>query len=329
MGMAGVGNRPIIFMLTTIIILIIGLAVLILGGDYLVKGASGIALQLKISPSVVGLTIVAFGTSAPELLISVQSALAGSPNLAMGNVIGSNICNLALVLGLTAVVHPVKVQADSLRIDWPMAMGSSVLLYFMVRQGNLNAAEGLLFITILVAYQFFIIKKSRKNHVPDDALKADSGIPDAPGKQMKKDAVFIMLGCVGLYFGSEWFVGSAKDLAIELGVSERVVGLTVVAIGTSLPELVTSAVASFKGHADLALGNLMGSNIFNILSILGITSLITEIRVSDAILQSDIIWMLAITLMVLPLMFTKSKVERAEGIVLLGVYVIYVYNVVV
>ncbi len=316
-------------MLTTIILLITGLVILIVGGDYLVKGSSSIALRLRISPLVVGLTIVAFGTSAPELLISVQSALKGSPDLAMGNVIGSNICNLALVLGLTAVINPVKVQPDSVRIDWPMTMGASILMYLLVREGYLDFYEGLLFIAILVIYLIFIIRKSRKDIKISNTLKMETDIPDAPSKQIKKDLVFILLGCVGLYYGSEWFVGSAKELAIKIGVSERVVGLTVVAIGTSVPEMVTSAVASYKGQTDLALGNLMGSNIFNILSILGITSLITRIHISDAILDNDIIWMLLVTLMVLPLMIIRKEVGRTDGIILLAIYLIYIYTVVV
>ncbi len=294
----------------------------------MVKGSSSIALRLHLSPLVVGLTIVAFGTSAPELIISIQSAIMGSPDIAMGNVIGSNICNLALVLGVAAVINPVAVKRDSINIDWPMTMGSSVLLYLLVMEGRLDATEGILFVIILIAYLYFIIRRSRKDVMMSKLEQRESDVPDAPVKQSWKDYLYIALGCVGLYFGSEWFVGGAKDLAMQLGVSERVVGLTVVAIGTSLPELVTSAMASIKGHTDLALGNLMGSNIFNILSILGITSLVQEIHVSEAILNSDIIWMLLITLMVLPLMIVRREVSKIDGVILLSVYLVYIYTVV-
>ncbi len=313
---------------TTIVLLIIGLIVLILGGDYLVKGSSSIALRLRLSPLVVGLTIVAFGTSAPELLISIQSALKGSPDIAMGNVVGSNICNLALVLGLTAVINPVKVKTNSIQIDWPMTMGSSVLLFLIVRDVRIVAYEGILFLFILIIYLFFIIRQSRKKTLSAEKVLNNDEIPDTPPKQIWKDLVFILIGCVGLYFGSDWFVNSAKELALSLGVEERVVGLTIVALGTSLPELTTAAVASYKGQTDLALGNLMGSNIFNILSILGITSIIHEIPVHIDILNIDMIWMLMVTLIILPLMITRREVGRVDGFILMTVYVIYVYFVV-
>ncbi len=316
-------------MTTTIVLLIIGLIVLIIGGDFLVRGASSIAFRLHISPLVVGLTIVAFGTSSPELLISIQSALKGSPDIAMGNVVGSNICNLALVLGLTAVINPVRVQSNSIRIDWPMAMGASIILYLLVRDSYLEATEGVLFIIILCIYLFVIISQSRKDVIAAKKIKEDeNSIPNTPIKQIWKDVLFIVIGCIGLYYGSEWFVGSAKDLALSLGVEERVVGLTIVALGTSLPELVTAAVASYKGQTDLALGNLMGSNIFNILSILGITSIIQEIHVNVDILNKDIIWMLMVTLMILPLMIIHRKVGRVDGFIMLFVYIVYVYTVI-
>jgi len=315
-------------MIFTISLLLVGLITLIAGGDYLVKGASNIALRIHLSPLVVGLTIVAFGTSAPELLISIQAALEGSPDLAMGNVIGSNICNLALVLGVTAIIHPVKVSSISLKIDWPMTMGTSVLLYVAIREGFVDSHEGILFIFILVIYLTLIIRKARKDSKLAKELKSDMEIPDDPSQQIWKDVVFIVIGCIGLYYGSEWFVGSAQTLALDLGVEERIVGLTIVALGTSLPELVTACVASYKGQTDLALGNLMGSNIYNILSILGITSIIHEIKVNDAILNVDIVWMLVITLIVLPLMVTKKQVGRLDGSLLLLIYLIYIYFVI-
>ena len=312
---------------TTVVILIIGLIILIVGGDYLVRGSSSIALRLHLSPLVVGLTIVAFGTSAPELVISIQSALKGSPDLAMGNVVGSNICNLALVLGITAVINPVRVQSNSIRVDWPMTMGSSILLFLVIRDQSLNATEGIVFVIILASYLFFIIKQSRKETLA--SMAEDNEIPDTPSQQIWKDIMFIAIGCIGLYFGSEWFVGSAKDLALSLGVEERVVGLTVVALGTSLPELVTAAVASYKGQTDLALGNLMGSNIFNVLSILGITGIIKEINIHSDILNKDIVWMLLIVLMILPLMVMRREVGRVDGLILLIVYFVYIYTVVI
>jgi len=314
-------------MALNIVFLIIGLIVLILGGDFLVKGSSSIALRLKLSPLVVGLTIVAFGTSAPELLISVKSALAGSPDLAMGNIIGSNICNLALVLGITAIISPIYVQKNSIKIDWPMTMGSSLLLYLIIREGFVHSYEGILFISILIVYLFFIIRKSRRDIKIAKNLEKEFDLPETTNTLLK-DISYIALGSIGLYLGAEWFVGGAKEMAIQMGVEERVIGITVLALGTSLPELVTSSVASFKKETDLALGNLMGSNIFNILSILGITSIIKEIKVNDVILKSDIIWMLGITLIILPMMLSKRTLGRAEGVILLMIYIFYTYTVV-
>ncbi|ADR21919.1 sodium:calcium antiporter [Marivirga tractuosa] len=315
--------------LTNTILLVVGLAVLILGGELLVRGASRIALRLKMSPLVVGVTIVAFGTSAPELLISIQAALAGSPDITMGNVIGSNICNLALVLGVTSLIAPIPVNSDSIKIDWPMTMGCSLLLYFLVQEGYVNDYEGIGFVLLLALYLFFIIRRSRKNHMSPEDLGIEVEAPTPSSKKnMIKDLSLIAIGGAGLYFGSDWFVNSAKDLAIYMGVSERIVGITVVALGTSLPELVTSVVAAFKKETDMALGNLMGSNIFNILSILGITSLISEIEVSEVIINSDMIWMMGITLIILPFMALNKIVDRYEGLILVGIYLYYTISVI-
>lgn len=318
-------------MLEKIALLVIGLICLIIGGEFLVRGASRIALRARISPLVVGLTIVAFGTSAPELLISLRSALAGSPDMAMGNVIGSNICNLALVLGLTAIVSPIYVQRSTIRIDWPMTMGSSLLLYLLMREGYINSYEGILFVTILVFYTIFIVRKSRKDNAMIESIESDLNPDEVTQSGWAKltDVGLILGGGTGLYFGSEWFVGSAQSLAEAMGVSERIIGLTILALGTSLPEMVTAIVAAMKKQTDIALGNLMGSNIFNILSILGITSMVTRIEVSDVILQQDVIWMLGITLILFPLMlYNKRKLAWKEGVLMLVIYSVYAYNLI-
>ncbi len=316
-------------MLLNIIFLIVGLFILILGGDFLVRGASSVALRAHISPLVVGLTVVAFGTSAPELLISVKAALAGSPDMTMGNVVGSNICNLALVLGVTALIGVIKVQPDSIKIDWPVTMGSSLLLYFVIKgdEPMINTYEGVIFIVLLIIYTVLIIRKSRKENKALRELEDEIGIPES-SSNVWKDVFYMVGGCAGLYYGSDWFVGGAKELALYLGVSERVIGITVLALGTSLPELVTAIVASIKKETDLALGNLMGSNIFNILSILGITSIIQDIHVSEKIIEHDVTVMLAITLLILPLMLYKRSLGRLSGAILLGVYLVYTYTVI-
>lgn len=316
-------------MLLNILMLIVGLFVLILGGDFLVRGASAVALRAHISPLVVGLTIVAFGTSAPELLISINAAVDGSPDMAMGNVVGSNICNLALVLGVTAVIGSIKVQSDTIKIDWPMTMGSALLLYFIVKEENptISTIEGIIFVVLLSVYTFYIIRKSRKETKAIRAMEEELDLPEDNSK-VYMDVIYILGGCAGLYFGADWFVGGAKDLASFLGVSERVIGITVLALGTSLPELVTAIVASIKKETDLALGNLMGSNIFNILSILGITSIIQDIHVSEEIIQHDMIAMLGVTLIILPMMLYKRLMTRISGVILLGIYVYYTYTVI-
>ncbi len=320
-------------MLENILLLIAGLVVLIFGGELLVRGASRLALQLKISPLVVGLTIVAFGTSAPELFISIKSALAGSPDIAIGNVVGSNICNLTLILGLTAIVSPIPVGRNSIRIDWPMAMGGSILLYFWMLNNVIELYEGVILILLLVAYTIFIIRKSRSE--TNDAIAANIDLEVYPKhdsatlKQTVTDILLIIGGCLGLYFGSDWFVKGAIELAGYLGVSERVIGLTVVAVGTSLPEMVTSVMASLRKQIDVALGNLIGSNIFNIFSILGITALIQNVQVSEMIISTDMLWMMGITLLILPMMVSKKNIQRIEGVVLFLVYGVYTYTVLV
>ncbi len=315
-------------MIYTVLLLLAGLAFLILGGDFLVRGATGIALRAKISPLVVGLTVVAFGTSAPELLVSLQSALAGNPDIAMGNVIGSNICNLALVLGVTAVILPIGIHEDTVRIDWPVTLGASLLMFGFAQDNWISTREGGIFVAILAVYTFLIIRKSRretKAHIADEDSLVD--IPEPTGKPVM-DFFFIALGGAGLYFGAEWFVGSASNLAGYLGVTERVISITVVALGTSLPELVTSAIASLKKNSDMAVGNLLGSNIFNIFSILGITSLVKSVHVNEMMLDVDMIWMLGITVLVFPMMLIKRKISRLEGIILLLLYCIYTYTVI-
>lgn len=299
-----------------------GLAILLVGGEILVKGASNIAYKFNISSMVIGLTIVAFGTSAPELLISSYSALTGSPDISMGNVVGSNICNLALVLPITALIYPIAVGKDSINIDWTLTIGSAVLLLLLVFwDGALVWYEGLILFSILIAYTYFLIKKSRKEG-------ADQEEEEEYDDRMWLNILYIVGGSVALFGGSYFFVEGAKDIATYFGVSELVIGLTVVALGTSLPELVTSAIAANKKDTDLALGNLLGSCIFNVLSILGVTSMLKSISVNQDLLASspfgDFWWMLIIMVILLPLMLIRKKIGRVEGVILLSTYIAYI-----
>lgn len=313
-----------------VLILLVGLFILILGGDFLVKGATNVALRFHISPLVVGLTIVAFGTSAPELLISVKAALEGTPDMTIGNVVGSNICNLALVLGVTALISPIHVGPDTFKIDWPVAMGSSLAFFGVAWYFNeIGMAIGLIFLTLIIIYIVFLLRKSRKENRPPEDFDVDpSEVSSSSSWAKVKDYLLIALGCAGLYQGAEWFVGGAKELASVLGVSQRVIGITVLALGTSLPELTTSIIASLKKETDLALGNLLGSNIFNVLSILGITSIITPVTVSQVFINNDMLWMLGITFVIFPFMFTGRNVARWEGGMLLVLYVFYIFQVI-
>lgn len=305
-----------------IAILLVGLVTLILGGDVLVRGASRMALRFNVSTLVVGLTIVAFSTSAPELLVSMRAALKGVPDFAMGNVVGSNISNLSLVLGIAALVGYIPINKITARRDWPVTFFASLLLYLFVLDGDLIAWEGLVLFLCLIVYMIYLLISTKK-----DQVKLDLEIPKSNDSQFEKfkDFLLIVLGGACLYFGSNWFIDSAESIASGLGVSQRIIGLTVLAVGTSLPELFTSIIAARKGETDLALGNLLGSNIFNILSILGITSIVQNLEVNPDILHSDMIWMLGLTFGILPLMIFRKRLGTVSGVILLTFYAVYMY----
>ncbi|AZQ60938.1 calcium/sodium antiporter [Flammeovirga pectinis] len=320
-------------LIINILELIGGLVVLIGGGELLVKGATNMALRLKIPAIIVGLTIVAFGTSAPELFISLQSALDGNADLAIGNVVGSNICNLGMVLGITAIIYPIKVSDTTLKFDWPVAMGASVILYLITFDSVISFDEGLVLFLLLITYLLILFKRTKSDiklqATAEEEFQLDEDDKgDSTVLVWSKDLAYIITGIIALKFGAEWFIDGAKSIClVQLELDERIVGILVLAIGTSLPELVTSAVAAFKKETDLALGNLMGSNIFNILSILGITSMVTPINISDMIHNYDMIWMLGITFLTIPLMFLGKDLNRWEGALLLSIYCYYIYSI--
>lgn len=308
-------------MLFEVFILILGLVLLILGGDFLVKGASRIALRFNVSSLVIGLTIVAFSTSAPELLVSLNAAFKEAPDFAMGNVIGSNISNLGLVLGVACLFGYIPIHKGTAARDWFTAMLASTLLYLFTLDGDLIFWEGAVLFACLIIYLSILLLKTKK-----DQVKLDYSIEPDKDTQFEKfkDFFLLLIGGACLYFGSNWFIDGAADIATELGVSQRIIGLTILAIGTSLPELVTSVIAAKKGETDLALGNLLGSNIFNVLSILGITSMVHPLDVNQMIIDSDMIWMLGITLAILPLMLLRKRLGTPSGIILLLGYIAYI-----
>ncbi len=298
--------------------LILGLAVLIFSGDYLVKGAVGIAEKFKISPLVIGMTVVSFGTSAPELFVSIKAAMDGSPDLAIGNVIGSNIANIALVLSITILIFPIIVDRNSKIIDWPMMMFSSILFYIFSLDNVISPLEGGIMVAILLVFTFLLIRNSRKLN-----LNLDEDVDGTPSN-MWLTSLYLVGGLIGLKFGADWFVEGAKGVAKSFGMTDKVIGVTIVAFGTSVPELVASGVAAYRRQTDISLGNLVGSNIFNILIVLGITSLIMPIQVSESVMSFDMYWMLGIALALYPMMFIGKKMGRIHGLILLSAYITYI-----
>jgi cation:H+ antiporter len=317
---------------------IAGLALLILGGELLVRGAVAAALKARIAPLIVGLTVVSFGTSAPELFTSLSAALNGSSNIAVGNVIGSNIANIALILGLTALLKPVLVDRRVLYRDAPVMILASLAMWWVVSDLNISANEGGALLLAMVVFIGVLVGYARKDRKAEDRktedrkaeLDYDHSVQNEVsehGELAKKHGAlllaYICAGMVGLYFGSGLFVEGAQGLAKSAGVSDRVIGLTVVAFGTSVPELVASLIAVLKGHSDLALGNVVGSNLFNILLVLGATALIKPLDVDPAMLSWDIWWMLGLALLLIPLAATK-KINRVSGLLLLTLYIAYI-----
>lgn len=303
------------------LMLLLGLATLILGGEFLVRGAVGIAQKFRLSSLVIGMTVVSFGTSAPELIVSIKAALGGNPEIALGNVIGSNIANIALVLGITVLIFPLPVDRNSKIIDWPMMFIASILFYVFALNGNLSRAEGIILFSILVAFIVFLIWNSRRK---SNKLLEEEQLVIPTTMQFYRSLFFLTVGLVGLYFGAEWLLSGAVDIARELGMEERVIGITIIAFGTSVPELVTSGVAAYRKETDISIGNLIGSNIFNIMAVIGITAIVKPIEVGPNTLNIDMIWMLAIALALLPMLLFGRKINRFKGFLLLGTYVAYI-----
>ena len=306
----------------SIVYLLIGFVLLVIGGEFLVRSSVAMSLKLNISRMVVGLTVVSFATSAPELLVSLQAAMEGFSDISLGNVIGSNIANIGLVLGLTAMVSPLMVDRDFYRFNWPVMMIFSVVLYFFLKSNNeLSRIEGGILLVGLVVYIFLLIKRSRrKDNDSAAAEEVDESLKKVRGFKM---TIWLLIGILALWGGSELLVTGAVDLATQLGISERVVSVTIIAVGTSVPELAASLIAAMKKEKAISLGNLIGSNIFNIASVLGLTALIKPIVVqSGQVLTNDMFWMLGIAFALLPLLMIPkiSEMGRKEGFALLVAY---------
>ncbi|ARN76670.1 hypothetical protein BST97_00875 [Nonlabens spongiae] len=305
--------------------LLLGFILLVAGGEFLVRASVGLSLKLNLSRLIIGLTVVSFATSAPELLVSVQGAINGSSGIALGNVVGSNIANLGLVLALTAIISSLEIDRDFFKFNWPWMMGFSILLYLLISwDQNLTRLEGLILVGLLVLFVFFLIRKAKKKPpmiLPDEEIASQSW-----GK-----IIFFMIAGGGLLWGgSELLVDGATTIATYLEIPESVIAVSMVAIGTSVPELAASIIAAVKKEKAISLGNLIGSNIFNIGSVLGITSLIEPIILDESnlgLLENDIFWMLGFAFCLLPLAFISKQytINSYKGLLMLGAYALFIY----
>lgn len=304
----------------TISLLFFGLIVLIIGGNLLLKAAVSISLKFGIPKLLIGMTVVSLATSAPELIVSIKSALKGSPDLAISNVLGSNIANLGLVLAVTILFSPINISKSVYKKEWPIMMFSALYFLIVILDGVITKIEGVILVCFLIMTISALIKFRDKSEIELEIENEDSIV---------KSLITLIFGGVFLFYGSEWFIDGAISLANSFGISERIIGITVVSVGTSIPELVTSLVAVFNKEKSISLGNLLGSNIFNVFAVLGLTSLVTPLSVVDNnIISFDIYIMLFFAALVLPLIFFPKKyvLGRKEGLIILVFYSLYVVN---
>jgi cation:H+ antiporter len=305
-----------------ILLIIIGAVLLYFGAEALVRGSASLATRVGISPLIAGLTIVAFGTSAPELSVSVSSALEGHSDIALGNVIGSNIFNIAVILGIAALIQPLQIHLAVIRRDIPVMIAASVIAFALILSGSFSRLAGFGLLLALLLYLYFTIRSAKNlaNPVPDESIES----PPLLSKSWLIDTVVLAAGLGVLLFGSQLFVDGATSLAKAMGVSDAVIGLTVVAAGTSLPELATSVVAAFRKQSDIAIGNVVGSNIFNVFCILGVTATVSPINASEIGLRDGAV-MLLLGVILLPFALSGRKISRGEGAVFIGIYLVYLF----
>lgn len=313
-------------MLTAAGLIVLGLVVLVIGGDLLVRGASGIASLMGISPLVIGLTVVAFGTSAPELAVSLSATSGDAAEIAVGNVLGSNIFNVLFILGISAVVTPLAVHSQLIRLEVPLMVVVAVAVWLMGMRGHLGHIEGVILFGTLLIYIVWSIWQSRQESKKVQQEYEEEF--DNPPKSLwgaLLQLLWIVLGLIGLAYGSQWLVDGAVMIAKQLGMSELLIGLTIVAVGTSLPEVVASVMASIKGERDIAVGNVVGSNLFNMMCVLGLTAIVTPggVPVPQSSLWQEFPVMIAVCAVCLPIFFTGGRVSRMEGAVLFSYYVLY------
>ncbi len=306
--------------------LLVGLIMLVIGAEGLVRGASKLATLAGISPLVIGLTVVSYGTSAPELAVSLRAAFLGQADITLGNIIGSNIFNVLMILGLAALIVPLTVAQQLIRLDVPIMIGVSALTFVFAADGELGRIEGGLLVLGSIAYTVFQVWQSRREsnaEVQAEYAQEYGNSEPQTWKSGVKHVVVLLAGLATLVMGANLLVDAATKIAESLGISQLIIGLTIVAIGTSLPELATTVVASYRGERDIAVGNVVGSNIFNILAILGSSALVNKVTVSPAAIQFDIPVMVAVAIACLPIFYTGSRISRWEGILFIAYYVAY------
>ena len=297
------------------------------GGELLVRGATSLARIARVTTAVIGLTIVAMGTSLPELVVSLVAGLAGQPDVAMGNVVGSNIFNVGVIVGVAALLLPLAVHGNAVRLEWPFMFVASFLALLLARDGLVDRLEGGFFVVALLLFTTYVVRLARTQVKADEARALEREVDALTLRGRLRGAAvdlgLVAIGLALLVVGARLLVTGAVSLAERAGLSERVIGLTIVAGGTSLPELATSAVAAVRRQADIALANVIGSNIFNVLGILGVAALVRPLTVAPAIVTSDMWWMLGFSLILLPMMLRGMRISRREGVVLLGAYGVY------
>jgi cation:H+ antiporter len=310
--------------MTPYLFLLIGLIVLLLGGKFLVDGASSIALKLGMSSGLIGLTVVAFGTSAPELLVSLNAAIKGNSDISIGNVVGSNIANIALVLGISGLFYPILIRREHLRFDYTLMVIVMVVFYLLSLDQVIGLGKGILLFGGFLVFNLYLFRNLGQG-IKEEKEAVEEGLEEVKDYSWLISISLFFGGVVGLYFGSDLLVENAVLISREFGISERVIGITIIAIGTSLPELITSIMAALSKRTDLALGNILGSNIMNVLSIIGLTAIVKPISVSEEFLNSDYLWMIGFSIILFPLMRTKMKISFFEGSILLTGYGVYIY----
>ncbi len=315
-------------MLVSIGLIIIGILLLVAGGEILLRGAVGLATLLRLTPAVIGLTVVAAGTSVPELAVSAIAAARGSTDITVGNVVGSNIFNIAFILGISALIRPLAITGNTIKLEYPVMALVTLMCVAVCQDGSLNQVDAVLFMAVYVGFTAYLVSLVRQQMSEKEVQEFRGEVKELAETAHRPprawfNVVFVVGGVVLLAGGAHATVTGAVELARILGLTERVIGLTIVAAGTGLPEVVTSLVSSFRGRDDVAIGNVIGSNLFNIMGILGLSALIAPLSVAPGILASDNWWMLGVTLLLFPLMFTRLRISRWEGAFLLVVYGVY------